>query len=185
MLSCAPAPGSATAQEGLPLETEHVIEGFVGEWQRIGAAQDDPARHAAIERGVRGLSWLFRSLANTTLRRSTTPPDSLAFERDALGLRRHVPGRNPPPMRFDGLPHRVDSSEGLVTTRWVVGDGRIETHWEQAQARGVDVYRLSADGARLVVDSVIEILAVSGAEPIRYRARFARRVPADVAAAPQ
>jgi hypothetical protein len=143
-----------------------------GDWQRV-SERDDPARLRAIERAIADLSWVTRTMAGPMLRRTTTPPDHYAFRLDAEAIWLAERHREPRPLRLDGSERRFEGDHGEVTTTARALAGAIETRWQTHQAWGTTTFRLADDGG-LMVESLLQITAISGIEPIRYQARFER-----------
>jgi hypothetical protein len=147
--------------------------GFDGPWQRVSPERDE-VRLQAINTALAGLSWVTRAMAGPILRRSTTPPERYVFRVDADGIALGQRGREPRPLSTDGSEREFEGDRGNVTTSArQVADG-LETRWRTGQAHGSTTFRLADDGATLVVQSVLQITAISGVEPIRYEARFQR-----------
>ena len=78
------------------------------------------------------------------------------------------------PLKLDGVERSVESGRGLVTVSAQEREDAIETRWRTDQAEGSNIFRLADDGTTLVVESVMQITAISGVKLIRYEARFAR-----------
>lgn len=146
---------------------------FDGRWHRV-ANQSNQARLESIETALADLSWVTRTMAGPILRRTTVPPERYVFRVDedeiALGER----GREPRPLLTDGSERRFDGDRGTVTTSARRLADAIETRWRTSQAHGSNTFRLEDGGATLVVESVLQITALSGIEPIRYETRFER-----------
>ena len=149
---------------------------FAGEWRRVESQPDEP-RLESIRAALRELSWVTRTMATPILQRSTTPPDRYEFRVDtsypdgiALGQR----DREPRPLLLDGRETEGVDKDLEVTTSALRREDGIETRWRTSQAHGSTVFRLSNDGTTLVVESLLQVTAISGVEPIRYETLFVR-----------
>lgn len=150
-----------------------LFESFNGRWHRV-TPDEDGGRLSAIDAAVADMSWLMRGVAAPILRRSTVPPPRYLFELIPAGIA--MAGREPVPrpLVLDGVERRVESDRGAVIVSAVQLEDAIETRWKTSQAHGSTTFRLADSGATLVVENVMQITALSGVQPIRYEARFAR-----------
>ena len=155
---------------------------FDGGWHRVANQSDEP-RLQSIDAALAELSWVTRTMASPILRRTTVPPERYVFRVDESGIALGERDRPPRPLRTDGGERRFDSDNGPVTTSSRHLSDAIETRWQTDQAHGSNTFRLEDDGATLVVETVLQITAISGIEPIRYETRF-ERTPA-VSSPPQ
>ena len=150
-----------------------LFESFGGRWQRVTPDEDDE-RLSAIAAAVADMSWLMRGVAAPILRRSTVPPPHYLFELQPAGIAMASRDRPLRLLVLDGVERSVDGDRGTVIVSAVQLENAIETRWKTDQAHGSNTFRLDDGGTTLVVESVMQITALSGVQPIRYQVRFAR-----------
>jgi len=169
LVALAPAPAAAEATR---------LSDFAGAWTRIAIDEDESHRIAAIRASIAGLSWITQQFARPILESTTEPPVGYDFAVDGGELRMAPRGEPLRTLPLNGSRDAADGPRGRFTRTARVVDGAIETHWEQSEATGRNVYRVDRDGT-LVVDHTIHVTGLEGVETIQYRSRF-RRAP-DVA----
>ena len=150
-----------------------LFESLDGQWHRV-TPDEDAARLNAIDAAVADMSWLMRTMAAPILRRSTVPPPHYVFQIVPEGLAMASRDRPLRPLQLDGVERHFETDRRSVTISAQQRDEAIETRWKTDQAEGSNTFRLADGGATLVVESVMQITAISGLQPIRYEARFAR-----------
>ena len=163
------------------------LSAFEGHWQRVEVSESDVARESAIDKAVKGLSWIVRKMASGVLRNSTAPPPELQFAWDGKRLHQGIVGKDGEFSRLielDGDLRVLKDSRGVdFASAWTWTDNGLRLRWEQHQAMGNNVYRLEANAQTLTVRHTIIVTAISNVEPIVFRSRFNRTdVPARAAA---
>ncbi len=149
-----------------------------GRWRQIEDPAATQARLIAIDAAVEPLTWVVRKMASGVLRSSTAPRPTLDFVWDGKRLHERVPGRHrietrvvePGAAAFRAIDPRGEPFEGA----WDWTPDGLRLRWEQPQAHGSNLYRISPDRGTLSVDHTIEVTALSGLRPIVYRSHFAK-----------
>ncbi len=149
-----------------------------GRWRQIEDPGSTQARLRAIDSAVEPLTWVVRKMAAGVLRSSTAPRPTLDFIWDGNRLHERVPGQHrietrliePGADPFRAMDPRGEMFEGA----WDWTSDGLRLRWQQHQAHGSNVYRMSLDRRTLIVDHEIQVTALSGLRPIAYRSRFAK-----------
>lgn len=169
-----------------PAVAELELRDLDGEWRQI-EGPSNAERVAAIESAIAELSWVMRTMAAPILKRTTTPPERYEFDVASdypHGIALAQRDEDLRPMLLDGRErHFTDQGDGEFSTRSQRHPDAIETRWKHGQAHGSTTFRLADDGSTLVVESLLQVTALSGVEPIRYETRFTRTP--DVASKPE
>jgi len=163
---------------------------FGGKWKRIADDEAEAARLTNIDDAVEDLTWIVRKMAGGVLKKSTVPPPEMSFTWDGVHLHQLVRSRKGEQqrlVRLGGAPETfVDPRGGDFSSTWIWTELGLQLDWVQHQAHGRNIYRVDARDQTLVVESRIQITAISGVGPIVYRSRFGRaELPAVAAAAHQ
>lgn len=184
-LSILPASASHAADTHDSIAVD--LSAYEGHWQRVEKSESNAARKIAIEKAVKGLSWIVRRMAGGVLRRSTAPPPELQFAWDGERLHQGLADENGGFSRrieLDGQLRSLKDSRGEdFSAAWAwTGEG-LRLRWEQHQANGHNLYRLEEDAHTLIVEHTIKVTAISNVAPIVFLSRFSRTtLPARAAA---
>lgn len=149
-----------------------------GRWRQIEDPAVTQARLVAIDTAIEPLTWVVRKMAGGVLRSSTVPRPTLDFVWDGKRLHERVPGQHrietriivPGAAAFQAKDPRGESFEG----QWDWTPQGLRLRWQQPQAHGSNLYRISPDKRTLSVDHTIQVTALSGLRPIVYRSHFAK-----------
>ena len=168
----------ATIPDDPALETQIRLEDLDGRWRQIEDPAATRARLVAIDSAVEPLTWVVRKMASGVLRSSTAPRPTLDFVWDGKRLHERVPGKyrietriiEPGAAAFQATDPRGESFEGV----WDWAPEGLRLRWQQTQAHGSNVYRISPDKRLLSVDHTIQVTALSGLRPIVYRSLFSK-----------
>jgi hypothetical protein len=163
------------------------LSSFEGRWRRVEVSESDAARESAIEKAIKGLSWIVRKMASGVLRKSTAPPPELQFAWDGEQLHQVIVDKNGEFSRLvelGGDLRILKDHRGVdFSSAWTWTDQGLRLRWEQHQAIGNNVYRLDDDARSLIVRHTIIVTAISNVEPIVFLSRFDRtNLPARPAA---
>ena len=155
---------------------------FAGKWHLVEVEGEHEERIGEVDRAVGDLNWVMRSIARPMLRKAVTPPD--AYEFALIDERLHFAAQGNPlrPLRFDGSETESEGPRGTVKHRARNHGEQIETLWQTSEGEGGSRFRVIDDGQTLLVESTLQITAISGVEAIVTQTRF-RRTPS-VASAP-
>ncbi len=173
---------SGPASIGFAAETEASaivdLSVYDGHWLRIEADESDAERKIAIQKAVKGLSWIVRRMAGGVLRRSTTPPHELRFDWDGERLYQALTDKSGGFSRLIELGGefrtRKDSRGVDFASAWAWTDHGLRLRWEQHQATGNNIYRVDEDSETLIIEHTIIVTAISNIEPIVFFSRFSR-----------
>jgi hypothetical protein len=160
-------------------ETDQVCEcdlplaAFDGEWLLV-TVKEDEARLLAIDSALSELSWIVRAIVRPILRRATVPPERYLFQVDAAGIALGESRSELRRLSLDGAEHPYEDDGRSLSVSATTREGAIDTRWQTAQAHGSALFRTEDNGATLLVESALDITALSNVETIRYQARFSR-----------
>lgn len=168
------APPAGSAAE----ETRIRLADLDGRWRQIDDPVATQARLQAIESAVEPLTWVVRKMATGVLRSSTAPRPTLDFVWDGSQLHERVPGEHRIETRLiepGADPFRAKDPRGeFFEGAWDWTRDGLRLRWQQHQAYGSNVYRMSSDRRTLIVDHEIQVTALSGLRPIAYRSHFTK-----------
>jgi hypothetical protein len=171
--------------EKAPASTE--LLAFEGTWKKVEDPKDEEDRVSAIDRAIRGLSWIVRKMATGVLNRTTAPALQLEFVWDGERLHQTLEGKDGPvvrPIEIDGESLDFEDDRGVpFTSNWTwIGDG-LQVTWKQHQAYGSNVYRIDEESQTLRVEHMIQVTAISNIDPIIFYSRFNRSQSPSLSAA--
>lgn len=179
-LVCVPPAG---ATDSAPI----ALADLDGRWRQIDSEVATKDRIAAIDSAVEPLSWVVQKMASGVLRSTTAPRATLDFVWDGMRLHERVPGKDdivevrlidPGSAHFKAVDSRGESFEGA----WDWTTDGLQFRWRQHQAHGANLYRMDRGKRTLTVEHTIQVTALDGVKPIRYRSRFAKVALAAVSA---
>jgi hypothetical protein len=176
---------SAAASSNASLTID--LSDYEGHWQRIDDDGGHEARMSAIGHALENLSWIMRKFASPILRKTTTPPIEMNFVWDGQRLFQGVEGKTGSLSRaidLDGEFVVAKDHRGVdYSSAWTWTDSGLRLRWEQHQAVGNNIYRIDSRDHTLIVEHTIIITAISNVQPIVFRTRFSRIIPAIAPAA--
>ena len=171
---------SSTTDNNSPHSTAIASEdlaAFDGAWSRVDSGNGDLDRMESIDSALEDLSWIVRRMASGVLKKSTSPPQDLAFSWDGQALHQVIDGEMGQfdrPVRFGGEPQKLTDNRGEdFTSIWRWTERGLEVHWTQSQAYGSNVYQLRENGS-MDVEHRIHVTALDGIAPIVYGSTFRR-----------
>ncbi|GEM_PF-6175932 len=163
--------------------TELDSDPFLGRWVRTENRALESDRLERLEHALSGLNWLTRKTAGSVLKRTTTPPDRIVFVRDGAHLKQIVSGRNGETSRVVRLQPATAASSTETSTDATFSWRRVEMKlildWKRHQANGKNTYHVDPASGILHVTRELQVTAIEGIDPIRFRSQYRR---ADTAA---
>ena len=151
------------AESAVPSALPSQLRPYEGVWVRAEQERDDAARDDAIKRCTEGMFFGLRGIARTALRRQIRPPgryvmtiegDSLwvaADEKDPRLLMDFGVSAGPSAGKSNPLSNKESNQE---SSRF--RGGKLVQTWQYGEnAKGSTAWRVSEDGGRLEVDSIV------------------------------